>query len=73
MGKFIIWVFGIGGAMLVMFIGGAVQNANLKESHRQDLLAAIRDSGCNSHKQLHIEQEHNLRIDKYNLKKGFGE
>ena len=31
------------------------------------IIAAITDNGCNSHKQLHIEQEHTLRIDNYNL------
>jgi len=57
----------IGLALLTMWLIGSHLDTN------GDYIAAIKDSGCNSHKQLHIEQEHNLRIDNYNLNSLRGE
>jgi len=54
-------------ALVMSMMIGLAETKEIRKS------AAISDSGYNSHKQLHIEQEPNLRIDKYNLKKGFGE
>ncbi len=43
------------------------------DDNKDQIIATIKDSGCNSHKQLHIEQEHTLRIDNYNLNSLRGE